>query len=368
MSKSKTANSHASVPKHDIAKLSEEQPSVVAEDVSFSKAIHQQENQKSFRVIKNRLLKTANKILQDIYTLLQVLPAEVEKYGEDAVFNYLKELLTHLRNIRVHLSDSDEAHVRSFFKTNILKFAHQSPFCRYAYEKPRGYPGDFMMMEMIWNGIIESGTQRYLGDTKTGQLLNAFTLDLDICKANILRTNSFKEFILQSPPNSKIASLGSGSILEVETAKRDLAYSGRHISLYDQDEGALEYAESKIVSEKISYSLNQGNLLKTIIKGLSDKYDYIYSSGLFDYFSTKDSKRLLGHVWKNINPGGGLLVSNVSDHNPSQLWMELVGDWYLVNKSEKELVSIVEDLPDLKRIEFDIDKYGAYQFIHAYKK
>ena len=60
---------------------------------------------------------------------------------------------------------------------------------------------------------------------------------------------------------------------------------------------------------------------------IDEKYDFIYSTGLFDYFEEKIAIRLIQNLRKLLKPDGVLAISDVRDKysNPSIHFMEWVG-------------------------------------------
>ena len=120
------------------------------------------------------------------------LPKAIKKHGEAIAFNNLNSLIAVADNFRKSLSVEDEKYFKSDFQQKIMPLTQQSELCKYCYDKPRGYAGDFMAMEMIYKGIAHA-EYRYRGTSEIGKAINAFTLDSANCKANANRVNYFKK-------------------------------------------------------------------------------------------------------------------------------------------------------------------------------
>jgi SAM-dependent methyltransferase len=110
----------------------------------------------------------------------------------------------------------------------------------------------------------------------------------------------------------------------------------------DNEKKAIEYAQKALVGQNnINYIHENAFKIK---KSRSDKhlvnrtYDFIYSTGLFDYFDRKISVKLISNLRGLLKPGGKLVIATVRDKysNPSVHFMEWVGDWSLVYRSDEE--------------------------------
>ncbi len=66
----------------------------------------------------------------------------------------------------------------------------------------------------------------------------------------------------------------------------------------------------------------------------------VWSAGLFDYFDDKIFTRLLKKIISWTKPGGEVIIGNFSNRNPSRNYMELIGDWFLVHRTEEKLIEI----------------------------
>ncbi len=75
-----------------------------------------------------------------------------------------------------------------------------------------------------------------------------------------------------------------------------------------------------------------------------NKYDLIWSAGLFDYFDDKAFILLLSRFRKWLKPGGEIIIGNFNEnHNPSRVFMELFGEWYLNHRTEEQLINLAID-------------------------
>lgn len=297
----------------------------------------------------------------------------LEKIGQEksytpqikALLNELTDTLREMESFRAHMDETRFASLKAFFVDHILPMTNQSVFCKYAYEKPRGYAGDFVMMEMIWKGRVKDKHYKFEGSSFLGEIINAYTLDLDNCKANEWRIKKISHDLLNAGCK-RIASVGSGSAIELEPLFFYQSKGVESVDFFDQDSGALDHCLNKYKDVGVSLTAHEGNIVKSILR-CSRSYDFIYSSGMFDYFSIDSSKKLIQNLWKRVSVGGTLLITNANPNNPSRLWLELVGDWYLSYKSQQEMLSLALALPSIQDVRLETDPFGVYQYISILK-
>lgn len=287
-----------------------------------------------------------------------------DKHDEGYCLHLLQEKLDVISQKRAFLTSEEDTKYKKEFRNyeDLLQILHQCVFGKYVYDKPRGYPGDFVTQEMIILGRKEP-VHRYLGTTPLGQLLGALTYDMEACAANEFRLKFIKEQISHS--GISIASIGSGSGIEFWDMEEAFLKSSR-ILLLDMDEGAHESARKHICTASgIEYHL--ANLLKFILSNQKNEVlasrDLIYMLGLLDYFSVKHSAKIVSRLWENVNAGGKFILTNAHETNPTRLWMEYVSEWYLNYKTKDEMFQIIEELEHVKNIEYQIDEFLVYQYI-----
>ena len=68
--------------------------------------------------------------------------------------------------------------------------------------------------------------------------------------------------------------------------------------------------------------------------------DLISCSGLMDYFETSDVVDIARVLGSHLAAGGKLILFNFSTDNPSRLYMEWIGNWYLIHRTIGDLTEI----------------------------
>ena len=94
----------------------------------------------------------------------------------------------------------------------------------------------------------------------------------------------------------------------------------------------------------------------------------ILCPGLFDYLDDKIASRLLELFWRQLAPGGTLLVGNFAPHHATRAYMEWIGNWYLIYRSE-EAMNVLAERAGLPRdcVQIGTEPTGGDWFLVAKK-
>lgn len=238
-------------------------------------------------------------------------------------------------------------------------------------KKPSGYPGDYKIIDSIYqNSPCSVGFERLYD--------NYFQMST-ICNAVRNRKEDFKQIVLDVIQKSKdfsvkIMDLASGPCRDVLEVLANLTSENKEVIFhcYDNDEKAISYARELLKSDPrvIFYKQNAVRLaLKKNVKDLIEgNYDLIYSTGLFDYLDYKVSVRLVANLKKLLKKGSFLAISDVRDKfsNPSIYFMEWVADWNLIYRDDDSFRNIFIDAGFSKdNLSFQYEQQGLMQYIFA---
>ncbi|MEI6972813.1 MAG: class I SAM-dependent methyltransferase, partial [bacterium] len=298
--------------------------------------------------------------------LIRNLLALADKEGEAVCRTRLQAELDSIANFRAGLSPEQDAREMDEFRRLCLPLLLQSEFGNYVFTKPTGYAGDYVTQEMIWLGCTHGVESRYRGSSKLGKLLTALTFDMAAPRANEARILRLRREV--GNDYGRVASIGSGSCIEMWLPRN---HTPAHVFLLDQDADALDRAREKTGLADAQCVYCRQNILKFILRnGKSSSLpstDFVYAFGLLDYFSLPTARQIVAGLWPSVAPGGLLLVTNAHPDNPSKLWMEWVGDWWLNYKTPEELRLLSSDLPDLETTNIETDEFGVYQYMQLRK-
>ncbi|MFZ5998109.1 MAG: hypothetical protein ACOYW7_11580 [Nitrospirota bacterium] len=234
------------------------------------------------------------------------------------------------------------------------------------YKKPFGYAGDFVTM----NYIYDYNSGRYLGESSYAMLINNYTCTIPFSRSNIARKDFFKEKILETIKEKvtpKILSVGSGPSREVlELLKEKKINRPLTFTCLDFEKRALEYVRdeiTKIAAPKqcLSISFVEQDVFNLIdnqkIMNKLGENDLIYASGLFDYLRRKTAKNLFSLLFSLLKGDGSLIVCNASMANDShRAYIETLGEWYMIYRSEEEMLTWTERYTEDAAIFFEKPK------------
>jgi SAM-dependent methyltransferase len=199
--------------------------------------------------------------------------------------------------------------------------------------KPRGYSGDFEMMDAIYDNHVSE--EKDLG--AWDQLFQSLAAPAAV-------RNRTEYFAAVAEATSRrvgrplrVASVGCGPARDIEPWLRARATAGTCVQLVDLDAGALERAREVVRGTPASVVTEHVGLARL---RLANEHDVIWAAGLFDYFSDRLFVASIRKLLPSLAPGGVLVIGNFSTHNPTRDYMELVCDWLLNHRTAADLTRL----------------------------
>ncbi|UOQ51280.1 SAM-dependent methyltransferase [Hymenobacter cellulosivorans] len=195
--------------------------------------------------------------------------------------------------------------------------------------KPFGYAGDFSIIDRIYTCDTSNDHRKW----------DDYSLASSAAQAVRNRKKYFKDHV-----SGKLQ--GEGKLLNIASGPaRDL------YELYTENQGCqllttcVEMDKQAIGHAKF---LNEAYLdkIEFVNKNIfryeaENKFDIIWSAGLFDYFDDKAFVLLLKRFSMWLVPGGEMIIGNFNeDNNPNRFYMEFFGDWRLNHRTEEQLINL----------------------------
>ena len=241
---------------------------------------------------------------------------------------------------------------KEYCQRKLLPFFICSPFNRRIYEKPLGYPGDYIMMKYIY----EDG---YDGNTTYKKLIHRYTCEMPAAVANKRRKNYFKNKIIdvikKNNDNAKITNIACGPAKEVIETVKEENIKNSVFTLIDFEKMALEDVDKNInrIDKKIKINYICSNVLsllrKRLVLDIITDQDLIYSAGLIDYLSNKVASRLIEILYGSLSEGGMLILGNVHKNNPSRFSMDILAEWTLNYRDENDMLDLAKNITSSKK-------------------
>lgn len=239
-----------------------------------------------------------------------------------------------------------------------LSFAlDENTLMGHGYVKPYGYAGDFMLIEKIYQHVVNPDPryrnwdiffQNQAGSKAVRNRKNFF---IQTCKNLVSEKKNARVLILGSGPATDVCEFLSGPY-----GRKDITFD-----LVDLDQNAIDYSIQKNDRFKDQISFNRVNALRYNPFKL---YDLIWTAGLFDYFKDKHFSYLIRKYYNCLTEDGRMIIGNFSTRNPSKNLMENVIDWNLILRTESDLYRIAGEAGvDKELVTVDREPLGINLFL-----
>jgi extracellular factor (EF) 3-hydroxypalmitic acid methyl ester biosynthesis protein len=219
---------------------------------------------------------------------------------------------------------------------------HEEPFTRRAYEKPRGYPGDAPMLDLIYGD--QPPTERL---TKFGARLHEWASHEPAFRSVRERRQilaSLIDKIAAEHPMPRILSLACGHLREAQRSEAVRAGAIGEFVAADQDTESLaliEREQSKHRVKPVAMAIRRFLAAPTAL----GSFDLVYAAGLYDYLEARVATALTKAMFTALRPGGTLLVANFAPELRDIGYMEAIMDWNLIYRREAEVARFTASIP-----------------------
>ncbi len=223
------------------------------------------------------------------------------------------------------------------------RFAHltlECPLTRRSFERPRGYPGDAVLLDLIYgHRDAASMTAELTGVARTAQ---AFTFAVPACAAVRARRVRLAEEIdmtARTRPGARVLSVACGHLRELELSD---TFGGGDVEVIglDQDPRSLDVASSypgvRTVEESVRGLLKQAGTLTD--------FDLIYAAGLYDYLDRRTAAALTANLFGRLRAGGRLLVANFLVGVWEAPYLDVFMDWQLMYRDADAIAGFAASL------------------------
>lgn len=247
------------------------------------------------------------------------------------------------------------------FRLLLAPVLNENTLIGYGYKKPFGYPGDFSLINSIYNFHINDDVKYRNWDVffqnQPGAIAVRNRKDYFIKKCQLLTSSGEKDI--------QVLILGSGPATDVNEFMETFPVKRIAFDLIDFDQNAIDFSrkQNAIFNGAISY--NRINVLR--YKPFKT-YDLIWSAGLFDYFKDKHFVFLIQKYINYLKEDGEYIISNFSTENPTRRLMEVLSDWFLNHRSKDDLLNIAaKACIDKRLVRIDTEPLGVNLFLNIRK-
>lgn len=230
---------------------------------------------------------------------------------------------------------------------------------RRARQKPLGYPGDYLIIDWIYtHKTAESGIGKFYDE-----LFHSYKAAQSVLNRKEYFIKKCSELVQSKDDPIDILSLGCGScrdIVETYEVLNDGEYL--HFDCIDHEAEAIEYASHLIRNLPFHENIHLSHTNVLRLKA-EDKYDLIWSAGLFDYLKDGLAIMLLKKMWRALKEDGRIIFGNFSPYYPEREGMEFAVRWKLIHRNVHDLVDLCNkaDIP-FSELEVDNEPLGINLF------
>jgi extracellular factor (EF) 3-hydroxypalmitic acid methyl ester biosynthesis protein len=242
--------------------------------------------------------------------------------------------------------------LREFSLRSLDDLFMRAPSAHRARRKPLGYPGDYEVMNDIYS-------RHFQGPTLFAKAMNLAFISTAAARAVRARKDLIKQQLSRlldrpNPPSPlRILSIAAGPAQEIYELLRDREDLPVPVEvvLFDQDKGALAFSYrrlKRVIAEKWGNRVKLVHLhdsIKRLLRGAtvfggSQRFDAVYSCGLFDYLQPLTVVSLFKGLYATVAPGGTLYVGNMAPSCPSRWFMEIHLEWFLNYREREEMLGL----------------------------
>jgi hypothetical protein len=249
---------------------------------------------------------------------------------------------------------------RTYASSALMPLLMACPLSRRVYEKPRGYAGDFRMMELFF-------TQELGGEGLFGRFLHSICQNYTLGRAVVAREAVVRRAVREAAETPgdgtvRILALAAGPAIELRRFLQECTSLNRPLELIllDQDRTAHETAHAQL--SRILLEQHRGMLpvivrclhfsVRQLLKPQTPEelrvtsetlagLDLVYSAGLYDYLTESVATALTGVLFRQLRERGRLLLGNLME-TPDTTWiMDYVCGWPLIYRTEETMHRLV---------------------------
>ena len=283
---------------------------------------------------------------------------EVLRKRQPVLTAWLDEHYARLTALDAQLVDEERERAIEHHHSAIQPFFLQCPFVRRSIDKPLGYPGDYVTVDMIFGSEDQ-------GVSTMARLLSHYALNCGPSQAHRARSTWLLGHLLKHEQQLgrplRVMSFACGP---EHTLREHTALGGTgSFTLCDFDPAPLDYCrrqfeklariprggvpmpELKFVQLSTYELIRYRNSLDKL-RHPDGPMDVVVAAGILDYLKDNVLARFLDMMGSMLAPGGLLLLTNLHQNNPWRSFMEYVGDWKVIHRGREEFRTLWEGPPE----------------------
>ena len=228
-------------------------------------------------------------------------------------------------------------------QTELLPYVLLTGTIERCYSKPRGYAGDYLTIEKIYNNHPE-------GAGRIGAVVDRLFLEMPAAVAVRNRRGLLAEEIRRTVEEhaavnrpARVLSLACGPAREIADVFASLGDRNRLVATcLDIDLQALAFVadwRDKAALKSRIQLLNQNLISLALGRAILQvaPQDLVYSIGLIDYFDDRMVVKMLDFIFGVLAPGGRVILGNFHPRNQTRALMDYLLEWRLIHRTEADM-------------------------------
>jgi extracellular factor (EF) 3-hydroxypalmitic acid methyl ester biosynthesis protein len=201
--------------------------------------------------------------------------------------------------------------------------------------KPYGYAGDFEMIDRIYLGRVTSSPKHARWD----HFFHAQSAPKAVRNRKAFFQSLLASILEARHGTVRLLNLGSGPCRELAEFLERNPDAPLCVECVDQDPRAIAYARSILrpITHRSELRFHEANVVRF---RPPSNYDLIWSAGLFDYLPDRLFILVLQRLLNHLSSESQIVIGNFRVGQPSQTYMELMGDWILQHRTEQRMVEL----------------------------
>jgi SAM-dependent methyltransferase len=298
------------------------------------------------------------------------------------VTTWLDGLFARLTHLDSQLTEEERERALEHHRAAVQPLFLQSPFVRRAVDKPLGYPGDYVTVEMLFDSEDR-------GVSPLARLLTHYSINCGPGRAHRARMpwllgqlnrhqqalgRPLRVLSFACGPEHTLREFtalgGTGDFTLCDFDPAPLDFNRRHFEkLARLPRNGVPPPRVNIV-QLSTYQLLRHRDASDELRNPDGPMDVIIAAGILDYLKDNVIARFLEMMTSLLAPGGVLLLTNLHQQNPWQALMEYVCDWYVLHRSGPHFQQLCEGPAErgMRTLELTQDPSGTNLFWAGQKR
>ncbi len=231
------------------------------------------------------------------------------------------------------------------FQAATAEFFEQSWIGARARTKPRGYPGDYLLLNTIYDEQPKS--------PGLGGYIDLYIMDMVLAHSVRARWQMLRQFLseelAQRGDNVSILNVACGPCREYVAGINDSQVAGVRVTCLDNDSEALDFVSTNVAPSAqgiadlqcARYNALRMKSADATIRNFG-RSDIIYSIGLCDYIEDRYMIEMLAGWRDSLTENGVLLVAFKDTRRYDQTPYQWLLDWHFYQRTEEDCRRLFE--------------------------